>query len=328
MTKKLEIALLTGGNNSEREVALSSSKQVASILNREKYNVTIIDLQGREWLHTDDNGDKWAVDRNDFSITINGEKRVFEYALIIIHGTPGEDGKLQGYLDIMEVPYSSCSTTSSAITFDKAATKRMLAGSVINLAKEIFLTEGMEVDAEGVVSQLGLPLFIKPNRAGSSFGVSKVKESSQITDAVTHARTESQDVLIEEFIPGREMACGIMITKQAEYIFPITEIVPKKEFFDYEAKYTGASEEITPAPISEELQSQLNDMTREAYRLCGCSGLVRIDFMVTPQGVPYLIEINSIPGMSEASIVPQQVRAAGLSLTDVFDALIEDTYKK
>jgi D-alanine-D-alanine ligase len=279
--------------------------------------------------YTDSNGVQWEVDKNDFSLTVAGEKTVFEYALIIIHGTPGEDGKLQGYLDIMGIPYSSCSQVSSAITFDKISTKRAVAGRGINLAREIFVNKGDVVDPQTVVEQLGLPLFVKPNASGSSFGVTKVTAVEQISAAIEAAFAESDSVLIEECIVGREMGCGVVVTSDREILLPITEIVSKRDFFDFEAKYTaGLSDEITPAPISEDIRLKLNRMTLEAYRACRCSGIVRIDFIVTEAGEPYMIEINSIPGMSSGSIVPKQVREAGMTLGELYDIVIEDSLKK
>lgn len=326
--KRLNIALLAGGNSSEREIALQSAAQIEAALDREKYDITLIDLHGRDWHYTAPDGRRWQVDKNDFSITVAGGKKAFDYALIVIHGTPGEDGRLQGYLDMMGVPYSSCSMTSSVLTFDKITTKRTLAGHGIPLAREIFVGRDEPVDAGAVVRDLGLPLFVKPNASGSSFGVSKVKTAADLPAAIAKARTESDEVLIEECIAGREMGCGVMIAGGREYVFPISEIVPKKEFFDYEAKYTaGLSEEPTPADLTPEVQAELNRMTLEAYRTCRCSGVVRVDFIVTPEGRPYLIEINSIPGMSAGSIVPKQVRCMGMTLGELYDLIIADTCK-
>jgi D-alanine-D-alanine ligase len=279
--------------------------------------------------YTDANGKKWEVDKNDFSLTVEGVRTEFEYALIIIHGTPGEDGKLQGYLDMMGIPYSSCSQISSAITFDKISTKRAVASTSVNLAREVLLGRGQSYDSQAIVDTLGLPLFVKPNASGSSFGVTKVTAVEGIDAAVDAAFKESDEVLIEECIVGREMGCGVVVTAESEIVLPITEIVSKRDFFDYEAKYTaGLSDEITPAPISEDIKSKLNRMTLEAYRACRCSGIVRIDFIVTEAGEPYLIEINSIPGMSSGSIVPKQVREAGMTLGELYDIVIEDSLKR
>lgn len=326
---RLKIALLAGGNSSEREIALQSAGQIADALDASKYDVKVIDLHHRDWTYTAPDGRKYPLDKNDFSLTVDGERTEFEYALIIIHGTPGEDGKLQGYLDMMGIPYSSCSQVSSTITFDKITTKRAVAGRGINLAKEILLGRGDKADAAEIVARLGLPVFVKPNASGSSFGVTKVTDAAGIEAAVEKALAESDEVLIEECISGREVGCGVMIAGGKEYLFPISEIVPKKEFFDYEAKYeAGMSEEITPARISDDIKAKLNRMTLDAYRACRCRGVVRIDFIITDAGEPYMIEINSIPGMSGGSIVPKQVRAMGMTLGELYDIVIADTLKR
>ena len=323
--EKLRIALLAGGDSSEREIALNSAHQISEALDAEKYDVKVIDLHHRSWAYTE-NGKKYEMDKNDFSLTVEGVRYEFDYALIIIHGTPGEDGKLQGYLDMMGIPYSSCSQVSSTITFDKVSTKRAVAVHGINVAKEIFLHKGEEYNADEIVAELGLPLFVKPNASGSSFGVTRVTEKEQIAAAIELAFTESEEVLIEECITGREFGCGVLITKEEELVLPITEIVSKNAFFDYEAKYTaGMSDEITPAPISEEWAKMLAHDAVEAYKACRCRGIVRIDFIVTEEGKAYIIEVNSIPGMSSGSIVPKQARTAGISLGELYDKVIEDT---
>ncbi len=325
---RLKIALMAGGNSSEREIALQSAAQIYAALDPCKYAITVVDVNGRSWSYTDQEGVRREVDKNDFSYWVDGAQQRFDYALILIHGTPGEDGRLQGYLDMMEIPYSSCSMTSSVITFDKMTTKRTLAGRV-NLAREVFLRRGEAYDGESIVGELGLPLFVKPNASGSSFGVTKVKAVEELTAAVELAFTESDEILIEECITGREMGCGVMIVGGKEYLFPITEIVAKNDFFDYEAKYTaGMSDEITPADISDEVKAELNRMTLAAYKGCRCSGVVRVDFIVTAEGKPYFIELNSIPGMSGGSIVPKQAREMGMSLGELYDLVIEDTRRR
>lgn len=322
---KLRIALLAGGDSSEREIALNSAHQISEALDREKYDVKVIDLHQRSWAYTE-NGKRYEMDKNDFSLTVEGVRHEFDYALIIIHGTPGEDGKLQGYLDMMGIPYSSCSQVSSTITFDKVSTKRAVAERGINVAKEVFLHRGEAFSADTIVAKLGLPLFVKPNASGSSFGVTRVTEAKQIEEAVRLAFTESEEVLIEECITGREFGCGVLITKDEELVLPITEIVSKNAFFDYEAKYTaGMSDEITPAPISEEWRAMLAHDAVEAYKACRCRGIVRIDFIVTEEGKAYIIEVNSIPGMSSGSIVPKQARTAGISLGELYDKVIAET---
>ena len=326
---RLKIALLAGGNSSERGIALQSARQIYEALDKDKYDIKVVDVHGRDWEYEAPDGKRYPLDKNDFSLTVNGERTEFDYALIIIHGTPGEDGKLQGYLDIMGIPYSSCSATSSVITFDKISTKRAVASRGIRVAKDMLLYKGDSADADEIVSRLGLPLFVKPNASGSSFGVTKVRSKEDIAKAVADAFAESDEVLIEEFIEGREMACGVMIAGGKEYLFPVTEVISKNDFFDYEAKYTaGMSDEITPADITPELKAELNKMTLEAYKVCRCRGVVRIDFIVASDGRPCLIEVNAIPGMSSGSIVPKQARAMGMSLGQLFDTVIADTCGK
>ncbi len=326
---RLRIALLAGGDSSEREIALQSAAQIEAALDHTKYDITLVDIHHRDWFYTAPDGRRWPLDKNDFSMTVDGVRREFDYALIIIHGTPGENGRLQGYLEMMDIPFSSCSMTSSVVTFDKFTTKRTLEGRGINMAREIFLRRGEQYDAREIVQKLGLPVFVKPNASGSSFGVTRVTNEKEIPAAVEAALAESEDVLIEECITGREMACGVMIAGGKEYVFPVTEIVPKNIFFDYEAKYTaGCSDEITPADITDEVRRELNRMTLEAYKTCRCKGVVRVDFIVTEEGKPYFIELNSIPGMSGGSIVPKQVRTMGMTLGELYDMIIEDTKRK
>ena len=324
----INIALLAGGNSSEREIALQSAAQVAAAFDVEKYRVWLVDVCGRKFIHRTAKGGEYCVDLNDFSLTVEGEKIVFDYAYIMIHGTPGEDGHLQGYLEMMGIPFSSCDMVSSVITFDKITTKRAVAHTGVGLAKDILLREDDWIAPEAIVAELGLPLFVKPNASGSSCGVTKVKRVEELPEAIFKAFEESSEVLVEEFIAGREMACGILVTADKEWLLPITEVIAKNEFFDYEAKYTaGMSDEITPADIPAELAYRLHAMTLAAYKACRCRGLARVDFIVTPEGEPYLVEINTIPGMSGGSIVPKQLREAGISMTEALTAVIEDTYE-
>ncbi len=324
----INIALLAGGNSSEREIALQSAAQVAAAFDVEKYRVWLVDVCGRKFTYRTAEGGEYCVDLNDFSLTVEGEKIVFDYAYIMIHGTPGEDGHLQGYLEMMGIPFSSCDMVSSVITFDKITTKRAVAHTGVGLAKDILLREDDWIAPEAIVAELGLPLFVKPNASGSSCGVTKVKRVEELPEAIFKAFEESSEVLVEEFIAGREMACGILVTADKEWLLPITEVIAKNEFFDYEAKYTaGMSDEITPADIPAELADKLHAMTLAAYKACRCRGLARVDFIVTPEGEPYLVEINTIPGMSGGSIVPKQLREAGISMTEALTAVIEDTYE-
>lgn len=323
---KKKIALLAGGDSSEWKIAMEGAAQIERCLDPDKYDVYPILLRHGSWTYELPDGTTTQLDRNDFSLTIGGEKIRLEYALIVIHGTPGEDGRLQGYLDMMGIPYSSCGFVSSVITFDKSACKRAVAGTGIPLAREILVDRHRALDPRKVVAELGLPLFVKPNASGSSFGVTKVKTEEELLPAVEAAFAESDHVLLEEFIEGREISCGVMIAGGREYVFPITELVCETEFFDYKAKYEGLSREITPAPLDEAIVRKVNAMTLSAYKALNCRGVVRIDFIVKGDG-PYMIEVNTIPGMSAHSIVPQQARCMGMSLGELYDLIIEDTSK-
>lgn len=320
------IALITGGESSEWKIALEGAELVEKSLDPSKYNVYKIVLHDGHWRYTDDEGNVSELDRNDFTLTVKGVKIRPDYALILIHGTPGEDGRLQGYLDMMHVPYSSCGFVSSVLTFDKSACKHALYGTSINLAREIVLNRHDRPDPEQIAATLGLPLFVKPNASGSSFGVTKVKRTEELLPAIEEAFKESDRVLIEEYIAGREISCGVMIAGGKEYIFPITELISENEFFDYDAKYKGLAKEVTPAQLVPELVKKINRMTLDAYKALNCRGVVRIDFIVKGED-PYLIEINSIPGMSAHSIIPQQARQIGMSVSELYDIIIEDTYQ-
>lgn len=320
------IVLITGGESSEWKIALEGAKLVEKSLDRSKYNVYKIVLHDGRWCYTDDEGKVSELDRNDFTLNVKGVKIRPDYALILIHGTPGEDGRLQGYLDMMHVPYSSCGFVSSVLTFDKSACKRALHETGINLAREIVLNRHDRPDPEQIAATLGLPLFVKPNASGSSFGVTKVKRTEELLPAIEEAFKESDRVLIEEYIAGREISCGVMIAGGKEYIFPITELISENEFFDYDAKYKGLAKEVTPAQLPPDLVKKINRMTLDAYKALNCRGVVRIDFIVKGED-PYLIEINSIPGMSAHSIIPQQARQIGMSVSELYDIIIEDTYQ-
>ncbi|MDR2936780.1 MAG: D-alanine--D-alanine ligase [Rikenellaceae bacterium] len=322
------IAILAGGNSSEYDVSLDSAAQVEKAIDREKYTPYPIFVKGSRWFHRDAVGVEADVDKNDFSITVGGRKIMLEYGLILIHGTPGEDGLLQGYFELMGIPYSSSGVLASALTFDKSLTKKIVAGAGVPMAREVLIRKGEAADPEKIVATLGLPLFVKPNASGSSFGVSKVKTVEALLPAVETALTESDRVLIEEFMAGTEVSCGAMVAGGREYFFPPTEIVSMKEFFDYEAKYTpGMSDEITPARIAPEVTAAVQHQAMNIYKFLGCRGVARVDFIIR-DGVPHMIEINTVPGMSSGSIIPKQAREMGLPLSGLFDIIIEDTFNR
>ena len=324
---KKNIAIMAGGDSSEWQISLGSASQIEKIIDRSKYNAYKVTLRNGRWYHTSEDGSEWDVDRNDFSLTVKNEKIKFDYALILIHGTPGEDGRLQGYLDMMKIPYSSSGFFASAITFDKSACKRAVSGTGIHLAKEILLAKDTEIDTKQIVEKLGLPMFVKPNASGSSFGVTKVKSEEQLIPAIEEAFKESDHVIIEEFIEGREVSCGVMVAGGKEYIFPVTELICDTEFFTYEAKYQGASREVTPAQLPDNVTKALNKATLLAYKTLGCRGVARVDFIIK-EDTPYMIEINTVPGMSAASIIPQQAAAMGMNMTELFNIIIDDTINR
>ena len=324
-----KIALIYGGNSSEVEISVQSGKNVASCIDKSRYEVYEVMLRGASWqvqLYDGTSNDLVAaveVDKTDFSFTYNGEKIKFDLAYIMIHGTPGENGLLQGYFEMLGIPFNTCSSFVSTITFDKHSCKRFLDFAGVKMAKDVFLSEGHEYCVKSIVKELGLPLFVKPTNGGSSFGISKVKKEEDLEAAIQSAFKECDSIIIEECITGREMTNGIY-KKDGDLVnLPVTEIVTDRDFFDYEAKYLGMSNEICPAPISEELTKDIQDLTAKIYKYMGCSGLVRIDYIVKGYDI-YFLEINTIPGMTAMSLVPAQVRAAGIDMGDFFTTLITE----
>jgi D-alanine-D-alanine ligase len=308
-------------------VSLNSAKQVQSALDYNLYNVYKIILAQEAWYYEDENGEKYSVDKNDFSITTNAGKVTFDVVFIIIHGSPGEDGKLQGYFDLLKIPYTTCGATTSALTMNKGYTKAVVSGiGNLNIASSLQLFEQNENIGQEIKSLLKLPLFIKPNNGGSSIGMSKVNEWGQLSGALAKAFAEDSQVLVEEFIKGREFTVGIYKAKGEIIVLPITEIKSSKEFFDYEAKYTkGVTEEITPAVISAEQTEKVAEIVKNAFTKLNCKGVVRIDFILQDFTEDfYFIEINTVPGQSENSIIPQQVRATGMNMTDFYSLLIDE----
>ncbi|HNP54188.1 MAG TPA: D-alanine--D-alanine ligase family protein, partial [Ferruginibacter sp.] len=291
-------------------------------------NYYYIDIHPDGWFYVNDAGDRSPVDKNDFSIQVDGRKQTFDAVLIGLHGTPGEDGKLQGYFDCLKIPYTSCDAASSALTFNKRYTVAVAAFAGIPVAKSLHLFRQSPLRVEEILAQLKLPVFVKPNNGGSSLGISKVSEANQLAAALEKAFREDSQVLVEEFIRGREFTIGVFQSKGNIIPLPITEIISKNEFFDFEAKYQGASEEVTPANVDESVANQIRTEAQKAYAVFNCRGVVRMDFIYEAQsGRPHLLEINTVPGQSEASIVPQQVKAMGWSLTEFYSALIEECFQ-
>ena len=324
--KKRTIAIVAGGDSSELPVSLRSAQGIYSFIDKERYNLYIVEMQGYRWEVVLPNGEKTPIDRNDFSFTENGEKKVFDFAYITIHGTPGENGLLQGYFDLIGIPYSSCNVLVSAITFNKFTCNQYLKGFGIRVSESMILRKGFEILDEEVINKVGLPCFIKPNAGGSSFGVTKVKTKEQIQPAIEKAFGESDEVMIEAYMQGTEITCGCYKTKDKEVVFPITEVVTSNEFFDYDAKYNGQVDEITPARIPEETAERVRLLTSAIYDILGCDGIIRIDYIITEGEKVNMLEINTTPGMTATSFIPQQVRAAGLDIKDVMTDIIENKF--
>ncbi|OJW13243.1 D-alanine--D-alanine ligase [Mucilaginibacter sp. 44-25] len=327
--KIINVALLAGGYTGEYEVSINSAKNIANSLDTGKYKVYTILINKDSWVYH--NGNEIVhVDKNDFSLVLNGERVMFDFAFITVHGTPGEDGKLQGYLDVIGIPYNTCDSTTSAITMNKAYTKAIVNGiHGLHTAKSVQLHRKDEHDTATISSALKFPLFVKPNNGGSSVGMSKVYNVGGLHDAIEKAFKEDSQILIEEFIKGREFSIGIARLNGKIVVLPATEIISTKDFFDYEAKYTpGITNEVTPADLPAEKNREIADIVTQAYLRLNCRGMCRVDFILLDNTNEfYFIEINTTPGQSANSLIPQQVRAAGMDLTEFYGQLIEDAIK-
>src|SRR5688572_13571213 len=320
---KKNIALVTGGFSGEAVISYKSAVTIDNHLDRKHFNVYKIDINSKGWFYLMHDGRKVEVDKNDFSLQLDSQKIRFDAVFIGIHGTPGEDGKLQGYFDTLKIPYTSCDAATSAITFNKRYTVAVAKMAGISVANSVLLIKNNLGSPDEVASKLRFPVFVKPNNGGSSIGMSKVNSpSDELGAAIEKAFKEDDQVLIEEFISGREFTIGVFKTGGQIITLPITEVVSKKEFFDYEAKYEGASTEVTPAQVEEHIAEQIRDAAKRIYNIFNCRGVVRIDFIYHQEsGQPFMLEVNTIPGQSEASIVPQQVKAMGWSLDEFYSKL-------
>lgn len=324
---KKNIVVIAGGNSSEYEVSIKSGNHIFSEVDGEKYNKYLMILRGRDWM-VEIGDQKFPVDKNDFSFEYQGKKVVFDFAYITIHGNPGENGMLQGYLDMMGVPYSTCNTLVEAITFDKYTCTNYLNAFGINTTHPIMLVRGKAFDKEAVLKTVGLPCFVKPNAEGSSFGVSKVKTAADFDAAVEGAFKMCREILVESFIDGIEFTCGLYKVGDKKVVMPVAEVVPKKEFFDYEAKYDAKmSDEIIPGRFSAEITGRIQDMASEVYDILRCEGIVRIDGFVRGEEI-IMLEVNTTPGMTANSFVPKMVRVMGLPLRDVITGIIEEKLKR
>lgn len=321
------IAIVAGGDSSEYEISVKSAVEVKKALDL-RYEMYIIMIRGTNWYWEDSKGRYFNIDKNDFTLRLDDRNVRFDAVFIAIHGTPGENGLLQGYFDMMGIPYTSCNAFCSALTFNKQACKLYLKEYGIPMAKAVLLRKENEFDLHEIISNIGLPCFIKPNDSGSSFGVTKVKTEEEIPAAIQKALKESNDVMIESFMKGREVACGVVKVKGRSIVLPVTEIISKNEFFDYEAKYIpGNSSEVTPADMPADITDKIQELSSQIYDILGCNGIVRVDFIVIGND-PYFLEINTVPGMTQESIVPKQAECAGINSGDLYSMIVENLFSQ
>jgi len=325
---KRNIAIVCGGDSSEHDVSLRSAQGLYSFFDKERYNVYIVDIKGQDWHVELPGGITAKIDRNDFSFMEDGKAKLFDYAYITIHGTPGENGVLQGYFDLIGLPYSTSGVLVEAMTFDKFVLNQYLRGYGVSVADSLLIRKGYEalVSDEEVEEKIGMPCFVKPAADGSSFGVTKVKCADQLAPAIRKAMMESPEVMVESLLEGTEITQGVYKTKEKTVLLPITEVVTKNEFFDYDAKYNGQVEEITPARISPELAERVGKVTSHIYDILHCNGIIRIDYIVSKEGKISMLEVNTTPGMTPTSFIPQQVKAAGLQMSDVLADIVENQF--
>lgn len=329
---KRNIAIVCGGDSSEHDVSMNSANGLYSFFDKERYNVYIVDVEGQNWHVNFEDGTTAPVDRNDFSFVKDGKAVVFDYAYITIHGTPGENGLMQGYFELIGVPYSTSGVLVEAMTFDKYVLNRYLSGYGINVARSLLLRRGEEnkYSEEEIERIIGMPCFVKPAADGSSFGVSKVKNADLLAPALRVAFMESNEVMIESFLDGTEISIGCYKTKDKSVVFPATEVVTANEFFDYNAKYNGEVQEITPARISPDTAARVAEETSRIYDILRCNGIIRVDYIITKDehgnDKINMLEVNTTPGMTATSFIPQQVRAAGLDIKDVLTDIVENQF--
>lgn len=331
---KKTIAIVAGGDSSEHDVSLRSAEGIYSFLDKERYEVYIIEIKGMTWEAHLKDGSRSNVDRNDFSF-MEGDKRIRpDFAYITIHGTPGENGILQGYFDLIHLPYSTSDVLVEAMTFNKFTLNQYLKGFGVSVSESLIVRKGFEhlVTDDEIIEKIGLPCFVKPNAGGSSFGVTKVKSADQIHEAILKAMHESDEVMVEAFMEGTEISQGCYKTQEKEVVLPATEVVSDNEFFDYNAKYNGQVREITPACLKEETAERVSLITSMIYDILGCSGIIRVDYIIThttdengkERERINMLEVNTTPGMTATSFIPQQVRAAGMDMKDVLTDIIEN----
>ena len=325
---KRNIAIVCGGDSSEHDVSLRSAQGLYSFFDKERYNVYIVDVKGVDWRVELPGGVTTRIDRNDFSFVEDGKAKLFDYAYITIHGTPGENGLLQGYFDLIRLPYSTSGVLVEAMTFDKFVLNQYLRSYGVSVADSLLIRKGYEqiVSDEEIEERIGMPCFVKPASDGSSFGVSKVKNKDQLAPAIRKAMMESPEVMVEQFLEGTEISIGCYKTKKKSVVLPATEVVTTNEFFDYDAKYNGQVQELTPARLSDDVTERVRQITSHIYDILHCNGIIRIDYIISKEGKISMLEVNTTPGMTATSFIPQQVRAAGLNMTDVLTEIVENQF--
>lgn len=327
---KRTIAIVCGGDSSEHDVSLRSGQGLYSFFDKERYNIYLVDVKGTDWHVAFDNGETAEIDKNDFSFVKDGKHVYFDYAYITIHGQPGENGVMQGYFDLIHLPYSTSGVLVEAMTFDKYVLNNYLRGFGVNVADSILLRRGEQYDEDEIAERIGMPCFVKPAADGSSFGVSKVKNADQLAPALRVAFMESNEVMIEGFLDGTEISQGIYKTAEKTVVLPATEVVTSNEFFDYDAKYNGQVQEITPAHLSPETAEEVAKTTSRIYDILHANGIIRIDYIISKdkdgKDKVNMLEINTTPGMTVTSFIPQQVRAAGLDIKDVLSDIVENQF--
>jgi D-alanine-D-alanine ligase len=320
---KKNVAVLMGGYSSEYEISMKSGQVVIENLDKETYNPYKIIISKKEWIYLDENNNKFKINKGDFSIQIDNEKIVFDVALIMIHGSPGEDGKLQSYFELLRIPYTGCSSYSSAITFNKRDCISVLKKHNIPSAKSVYLNLGDKIDEDKIINKIGLPCFVKANRSGSSFGVYMVKHKKDLANSIEDSLKIDSEVLIESFLDGIEVSVGVMKYKNNIEVFGITQLITDNDFFDYEAKYNGKSKEITPANISEVQKNNVINISKNIYKKLGLKGFTRSEFIFVGD-VPFFLELNSVPGMTNESIFPKQAKLKGIPLNELLNELIKE----
>ncbi|NND53147.1 MAG: D-alanine--D-alanine ligase [Flavobacteriaceae bacterium] len=323
---KKNIGIIMGGYSSEYEISLKSGNVVFDTLNKDKYTPSRIHIFKDKWVYVDDHGNETPVNKNDFSVMVNGSKITFDCIFNAIHGTPGEDGYMQGYFDLLNIPHTSCGMYQAALTFNKRDCLSVLKAHGIKMAASYFLDLGDSIDEDAIINKVGLPCFVKANKAGSSFGITKVYKKEKLQKAIDNAFAEDDEVIIEEYLDGREVSVGVIEYKGEIKVLPITEIISDNDFFDYKAKYLGESQEITPAQISEEMAAKVSKEARTVYEVLKMKGFTRSEY-IFKNGEPHLLEVNTVPGLTRESILPQQAVAAGISLEELFDNAISSALK-